>query len=510
MGKGVGIYVGRNEVIAVSVVRAIAGPQIKNFVIEPIRTTDPGGEKSSGEEGQKLKRLSPESQAIRNALQKIKEPGAYVNVALSPFHLVTRHFIMPAVPKKEAAEAIRYEASRYIPFKLSESILDYQAKETHKNVLSVTATAIKKDILHSYLKHLRMASAKVSMIEPVYSAVGRGLAALNMINKTKTQGFVVLHSDGNVHVTLVSKGIVYLSRDFLLSGTPEEDKTHFYEELKASLDYFYKLTGGDSITQIFLSGRADLKFWAEHLEHAFNYTIRFDLANFPAEKNISPENLSALLVSYGLALRALNYKSPLGDILLLPKEERKSTPQQLLAFIGLELAVVALFFFLVRFVGFQPYLSYLTRQNDQVFSEDTSADPRNSPISMEDMNNMQTNLSSRISQLEGFVKDKTLVNNLLSELAQGLPNSIWLDYISCEDAPGADVGIRQRGKKRMNIRGVCYLGSPEKEAQTLNNWGKSLTAKKSFNQSFSEVKLEEIKREQDMNRDTTRFRIICE
>jgi len=73
----------------------------------------------------------------------------------------------------------------------------------------------------------------------------------------------------------------------LLTGKIEEDKTRFFEELKASIDYFYKLTGGEAVAQIFLAGRGDLKFWVEYLEHSFNYTIRFDVAVFPNEK-ISP------------------------------------------------------------------------------------------------------------------------------------------------------------------------------------------------------------------------------
>ena len=37
MSKGVGVYIGRNEVIAVSTVRSVAGPQIQGFAIETIQ-----------------------------------------------------------------------------------------------------------------------------------------------------------------------------------------------------------------------------------------------------------------------------------------------------------------------------------------------------------------------------------------------------------------------------------------------------------------------------------------
>jgi len=79
---------------------------------------------------------------------------------------------------------------------------------------SVTATAIRREILDTCLNDLRTASAKVLMIEPVYSAVGRAFSTLNMIGKSKTHAFVVIQSDGNVNVTFAAKGVVYLSRIF--------------------------------------------------------------------------------------------------------------------------------------------------------------------------------------------------------------------------------------------------------------------------------------------------------
>ena len=54
MLKGVGVYIGRNEVIAVSAVRTAAGPQIKAFASEPIQHEVP---KQSSEEPQEKYRI---------------------------------------------------------------------------------------------------------------------------------------------------------------------------------------------------------------------------------------------------------------------------------------------------------------------------------------------------------------------------------------------------------------------------------------------------------------------
>lgn len=509
MSKGVGVYIGRNEVIAVSAVRGATGPQIQGFAVEAIH---PEGqqEPAVGKEAHKIKKLSPEARAILKALEKIKEPGAFVNAAVSPLQVVTRHFIMPVVPKKDEEGAVHNEASRYIPFKISDSVLDYHAFLTHKNVLSVTATAIRAEALTKCVEDLRSASAKVLMVEPVYSAAGRAFSALNMAGKTKTHGFVILQSDGNVNVTLASKGVVYLSRDFLLSGKAEEDKTRFHDELKASMDYFYKLTGGEAITQIFLAGSGGIKPWVEYLEQAFNYTIRFDAAHLPNAKDLSPEILQEVWVAFGLALRSLGYSSPVGEIRLLPRVERRSTPEKLRIFLGIECVAILVFFAMVRLVAFQPYLMHLEGRNEAILDPANRVDPGFASRSIEDLMNEKTKLSERTGRMKSFYNDNVPASTFMISLGQGLPQSISLNYVSFEDAAAKGVSHSGKAKKRLNLKGNCFLGNAEKETGTISSWVKSLAGKKVMADYFGEIKLEEIKREKAWGRDLTSFRVLGE
>ena len=508
MLKGVGVYIGRNEVIAVSAVRTSAGPQVKAFASEPIQAEEP---QAPGEDKKNpVKKISPEGQAIRRVLEKIKEPGAYVTVAVSPSLVATRHFIMPAIPKKDEYGAIQHEATRYIPFKLSDSIMDYHAQTTQKNVSSVTVTAIRKEVLQTCLADLRSASAKVLMVEPVYCAVGRAFSALKMLATAKTQGFVVLQSDGNVHVTFASNGIVYLSRDFLLSWNSDEDKGRFTDELKASIDYFFKLTGGEALTQIFLAGAGDLKLWAEHLEHAFNYTIRFDSASFPNEKNVPPEALHSALVAFGLALRFLNYPSPLGDIKLLPKEDRRSEPSKLMLFLVAECVILLALFMLARIVIFQPVLVHLKEKNAAILGPAIRDNPQFMSQSTEELRGQKSALSPRLAHLSQFLKGRERLSVFLVTLGQGLPESISLDYISFDETLTEISPESIKVKKKFSAKGLCYLGSAEKETNVVSGWVKSLSLKKALSSCFSEIKLEEVSREKTQSQSMTRFSITGE
>ncbi len=509
MSKGVGVYVGRNEVIAVSAVRTMTGPQIQSYAIVPISPAE-SPEPAVGKDAQKIKNIKPERRAILKALKDIKEPGAFVNVAVTPLQVVTRHFLMPVVPKKDEPMAVRNEASRYVPFKITESSMDYHSYLTHKNVVSITATAIRNENLETYLEDLRSASAKVLAVEPVYNAVGRAFSALNLVGKAKVHGFVVLQSDGNVNVTLASRGVVYLSRDFLLSGKIEEDKTRFRDELKASMDYFYKLTGGEAIGQIFLAGAGDLKVWVEYLEHAFNYTIRFDVANLPNAKNLPPETLHAVLVAFGLALRSLGYSSSLGEIQLLPPKDRRSDLVHLLRFIAIECSAIFVFFLLIRLIILQPSLMFLESKKNSILGPADQEFSELAQQSYEDLVLEKENMKEKAMQLDRFLNDKSSVAGFVISLGQGLPRSIMLDYVSFEDASGTLVSPEAKKKKRLALRGVCYLGSAEKETEATSAWVKSLGEKPAMADYFTEIKLEEIKRDKFRGREVTRFKVLGE
>lgn len=511
MPKGVGVYIGDQEVIAVSAVRSATGPKIKSFAIEPV-TAEISQEAIAGKEAHRLRRLNPRARAVMWALQKIQEPGAYVTAAVDPVHVATRHFMMPSIPKAEQASAIRNEASRYLPFKLSESIMDYRVRESHKSVVSVTAAAIRREILDESLTDLRSASAKVLMIEPLYCAVSRAFLAVSMLGKEreKVYGLVVLQSDGNVNITFSSKGIVYLSRDFRLGGKIEEDKGRFVEEIRASLDYFYKLTGGETVGQIFFSGAGDLGLWSEHLERAFNYTIRFDTARLSSEKEIPPEIFSKIFAAFGLALQGLGLDSPLGSIQLLPKEERRTEFRKMLIFLGTEAAIVLALFLLVRFAIFQPYMNHLVRDSEAVVAPIAAEDPGAVSRSLEELTAEKKVLEPRVRQLKAFIASNEPVSGTLSAFGQGLPQNVLLDQITFEKT------VRDGGKRsgkvdaRLNVRGYCYLGSAEKETAVVGGWAKSLAVKKGLSDRFSEIKLEEIRRERVRNREMTRFQIIGE
>lgn len=123
---------GRNEIRSSSAVHTIKGPQIKSYAIEPIAPEEPK-EPSVGPEARKIKKLTLEAQAIRRAPRQDQGTGRVCDRGRQPVPGRDAALHHAVRPQKEEANAVRFEASRYIPFKLAESVLDYSLLPTHKN-----------------------------------------------------------------------------------------------------------------------------------------------------------------------------------------------------------------------------------------------------------------------------------------------------------------------------------------------------------------------------------------
>jgi hypothetical protein len=98
----------------------------------------------------------------------------------------------------------------------------------------------------------------------------------------------------------------------------------------------------------------------------------------------------------------------------------------------------------------------------------------------------------------------------MMSLGQGLPPSISLEYVLIENMVVSEKSRSKKKRKRLNVRGICYLGNAEKETETVNAWIKMLSEKKIMADSFGEIKLEEIKRAKFQERDFTYFRVLGE
>ena len=513
MKKAIGIYIGRREVIVASVFQTKGAPELDRFAIEAIRPASPESEGSVPKQKKSAQpELGPEAQAVERALGKTGALRTQAVVAFSPFHLATRFFKLPPIPRREWEDIIRFEARRYLPFKLSDTVFDHHVslREGEGKALLVTATAAKRETIDAYLSYLRRGSAKVGMIEPVFSALARAVHVSEPAESAKVRGYLFIDSDGGVNITLASKGAVYLSRDFLLSEDQVTNQGRFYQELKASFEFVHETCGESEVEKVFLAGSGDLVFWSNFLTSVFGKHTSFEVGLFPVPVDVPKGSVGALVVPIGLALRVLNYKSPLGTFSLLPPEERLANPGELRKLVVLELLTIAFLFILARLLILEPFIGHMRSQAMRQLSPEAGADQLLAHESLEKLRTIQTEAEENFSQANEFFKNKISMSRVLSVISGLIPKSVWLDQVSYQGASEVDLSLGMvQGQRSLVFEGLCYMGDAEKEVEQINKWGKDLNADPDFRGQFKRVVVEEMRREKFREHDITRFRIAC-
>ncbi len=518
MDKGVGIYIGNKKVVACRLGQKKGVYQLKQFSIEPIQD-DPSSKdpQESLQKGKSKKSVAPESRAVERALEKIGKKNAVVHASFSPFHLATRFFQMPAIPSREWREAIRYEAVRYMPYKLEESYFDYYA-ETHEagakgKSLRVAFTAVKKQVLKNYLDHLRQGSARVASIEPPFTSMARALSVVESGLENQTWGGIFIDSEGSVNISIAAGKIVYLSRDFILTDDQVANEARFYQEIKSSFDFLAERLAGQNIAKFFLAGDGDLFFWRDFLANVFGKEVSFELADFPVEMDIPKHVLSALIVPIGLALRGFEKKSPVGTLALLPPTERPLDQKTIKRLLFVELGLAVLLFGAARLVFLDPFVADFERRVAHDTTEINITDSALSAKPLGELRQLKKQTTSEIEQFSGIARIQFTPRNYIAAIANVMTPAIKLDSLSFSsgaartrfDSPEARIG---RDDKRVEIKGVCFMNHPEKEIQEINRFVKKLSEDAVIQKEFGMVTLEEARRGAYGSRTVTQFQIV--
>lgn len=522
MSSGIGIYLGRKYVVGIRVDRTGGKILMRGWGMEPLVESS---EKES-EEANRLQwnpfqapKATSESLAIKKLLAKIGVTKAYAGVAISPYHLVTRQFIMPELPEREKEEAVRYEASRHTRFKLSDTVFGYTENGKADKAVSVTANAVKKRVIQSTIMHLRRGNVEPLWIEPDYSAFSRSTHLFGFAEvREMPHGLIWFEDDGGVNLTLVSKGIVFLSQDFRLSGEAKQDYDKMHDEIQASLRYLRETTAGAQPQVIYMAGFADLKMWESVLSrHLQDIEIRqIDLTE---TWGIPEAQAGAYVVPLGLALGAAGVESPIGKSNLLPKEERKMSPEKLTLWVAVAAFAVVFALFILYFGILSPIVRSIEAQKIRAEAP-LAAFGAQGNFSLDELSIRQLSLQGRVQILKGFKDRRFPMYGMMAALTQNIPPEIWLERMnfsvinkdknSSAAKPSEGVNKNQPIRYALKIEGNCYRGSAEQEGRIVNEWVQKLSKVPAMQAAFSNFSIEEIKQTKQMDKTVTRFSILAE
>jgi len=509
VSQAVGVYIGRKQVVACVATMKKGAPEIKKIAIEPF--PDESQLRSISKIPKKIK--TREGYAVYKALEKMGAQGNPVTLAFSSAHGVTRYFEIPLIPEKERDPAIRYEASRYLPFKIEELVSDFKAqpKTDKPDLLSVTYTSSKKDIAQLYLDFAGQGSAKVTAIEPVFSALTRALAAAqNTVDPNASYGLIYIDSDESVNITLVYQQFVVLSHDFLLTGDVATTQARFSHEFKASFEYLYRVSGQRTVKQVYLSGTSDLEFWKDYLTRSLKGEVRFEIISVSSEKPIEPAALNTAAIAFGLALRAYKRKSPLGDFLLLPVAENAPAEAKLKNKVLIEALIFTLIFVLL---GIGAHF-YAGKMREKLIGKRQGVLGQNLMTkSVAELRKVRDQMKSSGKVFRSFSEENDIIRSKLLAIAKTKPQPVWIESLVYGNQLSQVSQKNQEKtdpKLRFVISGYCFLNNPQAEIQMVNKWANALSKDEAFMKGTKKIKVSEMRFGTYQGKDTTIFQITSE
>jgi type IV pilus assembly protein PilM len=285
--KVVGIDIGSSSIKLAEITYSAKGAVLENFAVIP----SPQQAITNGEITDTL--LVGES--IRTAFKENGFRNKNASVGLSGTAVIIKKISIPRVDLKRLREQIRYEASQYLPFDISQVTIEHHAVSFTSNPenIDVLVVAAQNEFILNYLSSINQAGLKCTVLDVSSLA----LANVFEMNYGKTSEAVAIFNFGSniTNFLVLLQGEVIFSRDIPVGGfhftneisknmgitfeeaealkisqstessqeVPEETRTfmnmaldYVTEEIRNSIDFYTATAQGHLITKAYYTGGA--------------------------------------------------------------------------------------------------------------------------------------------------------------------------------------------------------------------------------------------------------------
>jgi type IV pilus assembly protein PilM len=287
--------------------------------------------------------------SIKTLVAQIKLKNKAVCISLSGTSLIIKRMMLEVPKLKEIQDQIFWEAEQYLPFDISEVVIDYQILSRTKDFKTdVLLIAVKKTVLDSYMECVTNAGLKPKIVDVDFFAL-QNLYESNYPSNPSEAVAIVDIGASSLKFVVIHAGVPVFTKDSAIGGrnltaeiqkhlnlsfidaetlktgagveesTPQEvtDLIHvmgenFATEIKRAVDFYNASSSGAPVAYVLLAGGSSkipgLSKTVEEgvglptqLLNPFN-SITYDPAIFTQDYLESIAPLAA--ISMGLALRA--------------------------------------------------------------------------------------------------------------------------------------------------------------------------------------------------------------
>ena len=455
------------------------------------------------------------SSAIQRVLQENNIENKSVITAVPKEEVIIRYFKMRYLPKKERDAAVKFEAKKYIPFKLEELASDFHIVEPPKGSkeMNVIFIAVKKEVLERHISLLTNAGLKASSIEVPSFSLLRIFGLSGDIKEKETTVIVNVNAD-SITISILKAKVLYLTRNIKMSSRRlegEEKSTEFeslVSELQLSLDYYKKQFPGSEIEKVILSGEAELEGWDKLLNQELKIPV---VIGDPRKALVGSGKMSSqMAVAAGLALQGLfgfaaevNLATEKGraamPVFLISKEAAKKIVFQ-------EVIIAASLLLLLHIV-----MTVQAKKVKNKLSEVIELRPKVTMqlaadfMTPKDLEKAEKDLAQKQVFLTSVIDKKICWTEKISELGKLLPRGTWLDSLTITET------IEQKNNitKSLIIQGGAFSKDERWERQLVNSLENNIREDELFNKGIQNINLAFIQRETMREIEVTKFKLIC-
>jgi Tfp pilus assembly PilM family ATPase len=451
-------------------------------------------------------------EAIRRVLRENNITAKKVTIALPGKDVLIRYFQIARIPKSEWEGAIKFEAKKYIPFKIEELLWDFCVVLHKDNAInmSVTFAAVKEQIAKKHLSLFEEAGLKVSTLEPAPFSMVRLFTLGKQLVKEKPT--VIIDVDfGMADINIVKDKICYLTRDVSLPLEEDLIFDNLINEIRMSMDYYEKLFPAEIIGNILLCGEVELKDWDKNLAEELKVPVeKLNLGKtIKIGKVLPPLNIA---IAIGLALRGLVKTAADINLYRIRKAERKVpagkkalefTPEMRQAvFRAVILSCIGL---LILYLAMQHFVGQEKEKLEQAISLRPKISIPISSFSFSEVEQTREELTKKVFSLASIIDERTLWTPKFNELPKMTPPGLWLTELNISESLLKDNKV----SRFLSIKGMAYDEDPVREIGMITKFVSNLKENESFSRDFRQIKLDSMASGKMEGRPVKIFSISC-
>ncbi len=492
---GTGVYITKNFVHIVSVSGRFNKPTITDC-IKTERSIPPDEIYSSKEE---LNKRTVE--AIKSSLGKLKAKPDKVFFVLPEAGIMVRHFDMPLLPRSEQAQAIKFEARKYVPFKIEDVISDFKIIDISKEnrLMHVFFVAVQKSDVESQIKLFQDTGVKVAGIDITPFALSR---VLNIRRKPikKDETIALLQVDAaekTASINIIEANYPTISRDISISGHRETIKERLISELRLSFDYYKRKPYSKEIKKLIICGRDDLAELSRELAEELN--IATEVVDFSNIVKGSKLDSVGAAIATGAAMNGLG-RDIYGVNLLPPhakvKELKVKIGKQLASVLSIAAALILLT--LLYSIGI---VSSARSQFKIAQEKAVSLPAATGNIPIETLESLKSKTSKTTKFLKSLFTKGIYLTDKLNHLVANLPEGVWITSFEAKELPDFKI--------EMSLQGKVFLKDPSQQMNRANKFLEALKQDRIFMKGFNYCEFGNLRKEIRYIYELTDYSIEC-